>query len=362
MSLTGTTDNGVITLNGSAPNATVESNMTFNGTDLQVTGRLLVNSTATTGSIDTSARSLTDASNKTSILWHPRNLIDNAGGITVDWQNNRLTFGANTSLDWRSGKTYDPATSQSISWVARELWDADPNNNGFNTGSLDWNYRIAKDTDAVSSIDWGARSLTDRFSLSSLDWNSRVLTTPASNTALNWSENDYLDSNVYQRDYKSRVTQNSVSNNLNNAYSSYLGDLIEVDGSDVVFDGAVADGMLVYLGTDATWYPVTQNSTTATKMLGIACNVTAGAGFVLLEGHVVITDTGTSGPHVTGADHGLPVYIEDNTTTGQMSCTIPSTTGGNHVIRILGHCYWNNAGDTTLWMMKFRPSNNWVQI
>jgi hypothetical protein len=206
------------------------------------------------------------------------------------------------------------------------------------------------------------RTLQDGNEVTSIDWSSRALLTPTYTTSINWSENDYLDSNVYQRDFKSRPTQNSVSNNLNNAYSSYLGDLIEVDGSDVIFDGAVADGMLVYLDTDATWYPVTQNSTTATKMLGIACNVTAGAGFVLLEGHVVITDTGTSGPHVTGADHGLPIYIEDNTTTGQMSTTVPTTTGGAHVIRVLGHCYWNNAGTSTQWMMKFRPSNNWILV
>jgi hypothetical protein len=138
--------------------------------------------------------------------------------------------------------------------------------------------------------------------------------------------------------------------------------MIEVDGSDVIFDGTVNDGMLVYLDTNATWYPVTQNSATAIKMLGIACNVAGGAGFVLLEGHVVITDTGTGGPHVTGADHGLPIYIEDNTTTGQMSTTVPTTTGGSHVVRVLGHCYWNNSGTTDQWMMKFRPSNDWILI
>ena len=40
LSLTGTTDNGVITLNGSAPNATVESNLTFDGSTLGVTGNV----------------------------------------------------------------------------------------------------------------------------------------------------------------------------------------------------------------------------------------------------------------------------------------------------------------------------------
>jgi hypothetical protein len=36
--LTGTTDNGLITLNSSAPNATVENNLTFNGSTLNVVG------------------------------------------------------------------------------------------------------------------------------------------------------------------------------------------------------------------------------------------------------------------------------------------------------------------------------------
>jgi hypothetical protein len=100
-------------------------------------------------------------------------------------------------------------------------------------------------------------------------------------------------------------------------------------------------------------------------MLGIACNVGGGGvgtGFVLLEGHVVIDDSGAGGPTISGADHGLPVYIEDSTTIGRMSTTLPTTTGGNHVIRVLGHCYWNNIGTSSQWMMKFRPSNDWVEI
>jgi hypothetical protein len=52
--LTGTTNNGVITLNGSAPNATVESNLTFDGStlavigDVTVSGNLVISGTSTT--------------------------------------------------------------------------------------------------------------------------------------------------------------------------------------------------------------------------------------------------------------------------------------------------------------------------
>jgi hypothetical protein len=205
------------------------------------------------------------------------------------------------------------------------------------------------------------RTLFDTSANPSVNWGGRGLYTPTSILAVDWNDNNYLDSNVYQRDSKLKQTQNTISSTLNNLYASYLGDLIEVDGTDVIFAGGTADGMLVYLDTNATWYPVVQNSVSSSKMLGIACGVGGPAGFVLLEGHVVITST-SGGPIVQSPDHGLPIYIKDNTTTGEMSTIVPTTTGGNHVIRILGHCYWNNAGTATQWMMKFRPSNDWVLI
>jgi hypothetical protein len=233
------------------------------------------------------------------------------------------------------------------------------------TGSLDISGSfIAYDESNVKAIqaNLSKRSLFDTSAVVSVNWSGRGLYTPSSILAIDWSDNNYLDSNVYQRDYKSATTQNAVSNTINNAYSSYLGDIIEVDGVNTIINGTVNDGMLVYLDTDATWYPVNQSSTTATKMIGIACNVAGPTGFILLEGHVVIDDSGANRPTVTGADHGLPVYIEDSTTNGRMSTTLPTTAGGNNVIRVVGHCYWNNTGTSSQWMMKFRPSNDWITI
>jgi hypothetical protein len=86
------------------------------------------------------------------------------------------------------------------------------------------------------------------------------------------------------------------------------------------------------------------------------------SGQILLEGHVVIDDTSFSGPNVQGADHGLPIYIRDGTTQGLMSTTTPTSTGGPNIVRLLGHCYQQNSGTSTQWMMKFRPSNDWVEI
>jgi hypothetical protein len=57
--LSGTTDNGVITLNGSSPNGTVESNLTFDGTTLKVTGDILINNKV---SIQAKSQSVTGTS------------------------------------------------------------------------------------------------------------------------------------------------------------------------------------------------------------------------------------------------------------------------------------------------------------
>jgi hypothetical protein len=221
---------------------------------------------------------------------------------------------------------------------------------------------------SVLSIDWGSRTLNDSNGDSAIAWRDRALYTPNATTAIIWSDNTYLSSEVYQRDYKSAATQEAVSTNS----AAYLGDVIESDGSATVIDAAVTEGMLVYLDTNTTWYPVDQANTRASYLLGIAHNLaslppppigpTNQTGWILLEGHVVIDDTAQTGPYVAGADHGLPIYIEDSTTTGTMSTTVPTSTGGPNVVRVLGHCYQQNTTTTTQWMMKFRPSNDWVEI
>jgi hypothetical protein len=94
-------------------------------------------------------------------------------------------------------------------------------------------------------------------------------------------------------------------------------------------------------------------------MLGICVIVgKPGNGSVLLEGHVTVNDVDTGvGPYVPGVDHGLPIYIESGS-LASMSTIAPTT----NYVRLLGHAYYNNAGDTHQWIMKFRPDNTWTKI
>jgi hypothetical protein len=340
-------------------------------------------------SIDWGSRTLNDSSGISAISWNSRQLLKSDGTtVTLDWETGAFTgslFGTASYATQALSASYAPGGAgtptfpytgsaivsgsleitgsvlvqdingkTNIDSSTRQLYDAGP---PFPPGAS-----------SVLSIDWGSRTLNDSNGVSAIAWRDRALYTPNATTAIIWSDNTYLSSDVYQRDYKSAATQDAVSTNS----AAYLGDVIESDGSATVIDAAVTEGMLVYLDTNTTWYPVDQANTRASYLLGIAHNLASlppppigpanQTGWILLEGHVVIDDTAQTGPYVAGADHGLPIYIEDSTTTGTMSTIVPTSTGGPNVVRVLGHCYQQNTTTTTQWMMKFRPSNDWVEI
>jgi hypothetical protein len=324
-----------------------------------VLGSLVVNDNATTSSLNTSARVLRDTSNRISLGWDNRGLVRSNGAISVDWENNTLKRSNITTLDWSDKITYDTSTSSSIKWDTRELWDGDPTTVGYNTASLDWNNRRALGAAADVSIDWASRRLYDHNAAPAIGWDGRVLATPSGYSALAWTSDYHLNSNLYQTDIKLVELQESVSNNFSNTDESYFGDIIEVDGSRTFLDVSVTDGMLVYLNA-TTWYPVDQTDNThSTYMLGIAFGVGLRAGYVLLEGHVVISQSSTAGPYIYHQSvAGCPIYIKSGTTAGLMSADIPTS----NIVRVLGHTYFNSAGDPDQWMMKFRPSNDWVTI
>jgi len=333
---------------GNGGNIASRSNLIFAaGSQVEITGSLVV-SAGITGSLLGTASYATQA---LSASWAP----GGAGTPAFPYTGSAIISG---SLEITGSLFVQDITGKTnIDSLNRQLYGAAP--------------PLPPSAPAVLSVDWKERTLSDSSGISSIDWKNRILYTPNTATALNWTDNTYLNSNVYQRDYKSAATQDAVSTNYANASLSYLGDVIESDGSTTAIHNTVTEGMLVYLDTNTVWYPVDQAATGATKLLGIAHNLVSlppnppfpsnQTGQILLEGHVVIDDTSTSGPKVAGAAYGLPVYIRDNTTTGQMATALPTTTGSN-VVRLLGHCYQQNSGTSTQWMMKFRPSNDWVEI
>ncbi len=181
------------------------------------------------------------------------------------------------------------------------------------------------------SLDFGARQLIDRYGTTAVEW------TGTSGTYL---------SNLYgAHRIGSGVRDKLYTNN------DYSGQIL----LDVYFDINVQDNDLVYLGNTGEWLQVEQNNSDATKMLGIAKELFNQTGSVLIEGDIVVTTT-SGYPIVSNAAYGLPVYIKEGTGT-QMDTTVPVT----GYVRLLGYCYASyNAGNE--WIMKFRPSNEWVEL
>ena len=249
------------------------------------------------------------------------------------------------------------ATTQSLNTSTRQLWGGGL----YYTASLDWNLRNLRDRVGNPALRWSDRQTVDSNNAMSIDWEARRLYTPNITDALNWESALYLNSDVYQRDYKSANLQDAVSS-YTYPNTAYFGDIIEAN-----LDSTVTDGMLVYLDAGGTWFPVDQATIGATNLLGLAHNVNQSPEMVLLEGHVVVDDLSSlvatpGAPAAVSASYGGPIYIKDSTTTGKMSTIKPTTTGGTNVVRVLGHCYLQNSTEPFQWMMKFRPSNDWLEI
>jgi hypothetical protein len=241
----------------------------------------------------------------------------------MDTTSGILTRNDVTKIDWRDGILY---TSTGVT-------------------SIDWENRTLYDSAAGASTDWTGRFLFDSTSATSIDWENRLITTPGGYNALDYSNEIYLNSNLYYRNEVGTAIQDVVADN---AY--YAGQIIEG-----VIDGAVSNFDLVYLDTDGTWYPTKNDiAQRATKMQGIC--VSTGKSLVLIEGDVGVSDDNSQGAYVVSANYGLPVYM--SSTTGEMTTTQPAS----GFIRIVGHIYYQSPNDVNLWIMKFRPSNDWYVI
>jgi hypothetical protein len=214
--------------------------------------------------------------------------------------------------------------------------------------SVDWINKQLQDASTISSLDWESRVLYDTAGGTSIDWENRTLSEGTGTyVALEYSSDTYVNSQLYYRNVIPGQVQRAVADT-----PAYGGQVIQA----TVAVG-VADYSLVYLETDGTWYnPKATVGYGPDKMLGIC--VDQASGYVLIEGDIGVSDDNSQGVYISGADHGLPVYISD--TTGRMTITAPSST--NNVVRIVGHIYYQSTTDINWWTMKFRPSNDWYII
>jgi hypothetical protein len=216
-----------------------------------------------------------------------------------------------------------------------------------NINSVDWDTRIAYDTSVNTSIDWENRVAYDQYTSESINWRSRTLQDDTQQNVIMWGgSTGEFSTYKYNAQRISAATRTALY-----SYNKPGGQFLD----ESYFDVNVVDNDLVFLETDGLWYQVDQATDSSTKMLGIAKDISSQTGSIITEGDLVVT-TNTGYPYVAGAGYGLPVYIREGTGT-QMAAAVPAT----GYVRLLGHCYYND-GSSTEWIMKFRPSHEWVSI
>ncbi len=374
----------------------------------------------TVNSISWESRRLTDGLGSTSINWDTRWLVDPLGITTVRW-GIRTGYDSSTSqsIDWGGRILYDANESYSIDWAAKALWGT----GGFPT--LEWASKYLNDASGNISVDWGNRLTKDSSNKESINYQNRQLKNSNGNEVLNWQSGVTItgsaivsgsfestgslkiqgagtgfagpfiaievdDANFSRKLYDYNAGIASIDFGNRTLFTSNNTPAISWDGSAGVyntnlynsqtidsatrgnlygfnqqggqilaesyFDVVVMDNDLVYLNTDGQWYQVDQTTDSSTKMLGIAKNVFSQTGSVFIEGDIVVS-TGPGYPIVANAGYGLPVYIRQGAGT-IMDTSIPAS----GYVRLLGYCYYTPYAGSTEWIMKFRPSNEWIVL
>ena len=288
--------------------------------------------------------------------------VDNAGANSIRFANRLLNDSSNNNaVDWENRRAFDSSSIQSILWDSRLLkisgtpagftvnWGSGILRDLSSVNSVDWDSRFTYDTSGNTSIDWENRTAYDSAVSASINWRNRELSDNNQQTVISWGGSTGEFSTYKYNAQRINATTRAALYSSNKPGGQFL--------DESYFDINVLDNELVYLETDGIWYQVDQTTDSSTKMLGIAKDISSQTGSVITEGDLVVT-TATGYPIVAGAGYGLPVYIREGTGT-QMAAAVP-TTG---YVRLLGHCYWNNSGGAGYdWIMKFRPSHEWVQI
>jgi hypothetical protein len=327
------------------------------------TNKILIGSGAIPGSTEDSvnwdSRTLFDSNGNFSVRWGAlRSLYDTNISQSIDWQNRQLKdSNGNENLNWSSGVSITGSLTVSGSSTFTNIGPARfsgsfgvqgalipgsppmiPNIGPYDAIKVDDVNNQRKlygspQQGASASIDFGNRALLDNAGNSVLSWDGLV---------------GYINSTLYSNNMVGDTTRNTLLTG-----QAYAGQTL--DG--VTFDSTAADFDLVYLSTGSTWFPVNQATDSSTRLLGICLGYDPMTylGTVILEGDISVSTGPGSAPVVDNANYGLPVYI-----AGGAGNTMDTTIPINGYVRVLGHCYYSDGGAN--WIMKFRPSNEWIEL
>lgn len=282
----------------------------------------------------------------------------NNGGVWIN--SNQLTgsYGLTGSLTATSftGSLFGTATTASYYketdpiFTAKSASLATTGSNNFNgnqsiTGSVTITGSLLVNNGTYDIISSTNEAIFNSNGSASIGWGNRILyASDGATPSLNWSSNLVTTSPTFFTTTISATSQEDFSSTSNYAGTAIRG---AIDSGVVLYD-------LVCLRDDGIWYQNAQETERSKYKLGIYLD----NNLVLIEGHIVIDDTGALGPDVQAPQLGVSIFIREN--AGAYMSTVPPNVG---YVRILGHIYYQNQNtDTNLYIMRFNPSNDFYLL
>ena len=181
------------------------------------------------------------------------------------------------------------------------------------------------------------------------------ITTYRTSTSLNVESNLTFNSTTRLLNVSGFVRYNQLQVDTNRLILGSYGD----EGSEILFASYTdtTTGGTIYYSNSGGTLSVADNTTTATSisLLSIAIRNNAKTNGMLLKGLVPILSTNISGTPILGN----PVYLS---TSGQMTFTLPTTSGS--VVRIMGYYIEtiNDGGGNDYRIIYFNPSNDYIVL
>jgi len=226
--------------------------------------------------------------------------------------------------------------------------------------NIDSSNRNLYDTITSQSVNWDERRLYDNAGNRAVSWQGKILGDSSGGSSVGWDYSNLTQAVQFESYTRNNIDLGGVGENFANfpSYAAFQpqGEILR---NGVSFDDAVADFDLVYLESSSIWHQVNGSTDSSTRMLGIAFGIANYDPQVLIEGTMVINDQYSDTPIVANILHGSPIYIRGNG-VGLMYINPPGNPG--EYSRVLGHAYYQSATTASYWIMKFRPSNDWVTI
>ena len=236
---------------------------TFFTSGLTITGdTIIIDSTGSATTLDTSTRELVDPSSIVSVDWGQRNMYDDLGTSALEW----------TSIKRR---LYDSTATLSVDWILREAYDE----TGIEAFAWTTSKRKLLDVTSADAVNWNDRLLTKSDGVTiSFDWENGILTgqtniessTISATTYLNLPSSNFTGGTVSgATNFTNGLTANTISaTTYLNLPAGFTGEYLPLSGGTVTGGTVFTSGVTANTISQTSYIDFTTGATNPSAFAG----------------------------------------------------------------------------------------------